>query len=149
MVLDTSSLISLAWAGRLPLLSLLPVEPVILDSVFTEAVTQGRTRGHADAAAIESALVDLERIHDEPVGSVDARVVRAAEQVGTVVANDQALGRRAASCGARWLRTADLVLIGFHTERLSAQSARSAVLALHGAGRLTERLRDEYLEVLR
>lgn len=147
-VIDTSSLISLAWSGLLPLLGALPLRPVVLDGVYAEAVTAGLDRGHADAAAIEHALWDAERLPDPVEDTVDRRVVAAAATVGLVITNDVVLGRRASTLGARWLRTADLVVLGRRTSRLDTHDARAAVLALHAAGRLTDRLRDAYLEEL-
>ena len=148
-VFDTSSLISLAWAGQLSLLPALPVSPLVLVSVYDEAVTKARERGYADAVAIEEALRDVRRSPDPEGATVDEKVVSAAMAVGVVAANDQALGRRAVNRGARWLRTVDLVLLAHRTGRLGATDCRTAVAALHSAGRIGVSLRDEYLEALR
>jgi len=75
-------------------------------------------------------------------------VVTAAREVGTLVANDLALGRRARNLGVRWLRTADLVVLGVRTSVISDGEARDAIVALRDAGRLTPELAGEYLEVL-
>lgn len=148
VIVDSCSLISLAWSGQLGLLRHIPLSPVILDSVYREAVTEGLARGHADAAAIDHALRDTERLDDPPGGTVDERVVVAASAVGVVITNDLVVGRRSTNLGARWLRTADLVVLALRTRGLDLAACEGALAALHAAGRLTDELRDAYLEEL-
>lgn len=144
VVIDSSSLISLAWSGLLPLLEQLPVSTTIIDSVYEESVTDALAKGHADAAAIEHALRGAERI-DDPVGeTVDEMVVAAAQAVGTVITNDLVLGRRSRNVGTTWLRTADLVLMARQTGVLEMAACGAAITALHDAGRITDALRDAY-----
>lgn len=145
-VLDSSTLISLAWAGQLGLLAKVPLECVVLDVVRVETVTAGRAGGHADATAIETAIAALGPVAAEPAGSVDEAVLATAVARGTLVANDLALGRRAANLGARWLRTADLVLLCVRTGSLHPTGGRAALTALHASGRLTQALLISYLE---
>jgi hypothetical protein len=147
-IIDSSSLISLAWSGQLTLLERVPLSVVVISSVYNESVTEGLSRGHADAAAIEHALRHAERTDDPAEGTVDEMVVAAARSVGTVIANDLVLGRRANNVGARWLRTADLVVLGRASGALDPASCRAAVVALQHAGRITGPLRDAYLEEL-
>jgi len=147
-IVDTSSLISLAWSGQLDLIELVPLDLVVIDSVRAEAVDRGRAGGHPDASAIESALRPLSREHDPTGSTVDERVVAAARTVGMVIANDQVVGRRARNGGARWLRTGDVVLLAHRVGRIDAVRARGAIGALFEAGRITEDLRDGYLEAL-
>lgn len=149
-VIDSSSLISLAWSGHLTLLEHVPISLVVITSVYEESVTNGLSTGHADAVAIEHALRLAERIDDPEGGhSVDEMVVAAAQAVGTVVTNDLVLGRRAGNVGATWLRTADLVMLARKTAALDLAVCQAAIAALHHAGRITEGLRDAYLEELR
>lgn len=145
-VVDSSSLISLAWSGQLTLLEHVPISPVVIESVYEEAVTKGLSKGHADAAAIDQALRRAERIDDPEGGTVDEMVVAAATAVGAVVANDLVLGRRSMNSGATWLRTADLVILARKADTLDVTACRAAIIALHDAGRITEALRDAYLE---
>jgi hypothetical protein len=56
-VIDSSSLISLARAGLLPLLRQPFVQPIILDAVRIETVDAGLAGSHPDAVAIEAATV--------------------------------------------------------------------------------------------
>lgn len=147
-VIDSSSLISLAWSGQLPLLEHVPISLVVITSVYAESVTNGLSKGHADAAAIERALRRAERIDDPEGDTVDEMVVAAAQAVGTVVTNDLVLGRRSSNVGATWLRTADLVMLAHKTDALDAAVCQAAIAALHDAGRITEALRDAYLEEL-
>lgn len=146
VVLDTSTLISLAWAGWLRIIPLVPLELVVPDAVYQEAVTEGVASGYADASAIESAVRSLRRLSVPSEGTVDQAVLTAALEVGGVVTNDLALGRRASNLGSRWLRTADLAVLCVHAERLSAEAARSALSALHAAGRISAELLADYLE---
>jgi len=148
VVIDTSTLISLARCGLLPLLSQLPVEPVILEVVYGEAVEAGLAGGHADAAAIEAAIAYLPRRSSDPGDLPDAAVLRAAREVGSLAANDLALGRRARNVGVNWLRTADLVVLLARTARMSTEEGRRAVGALKHAGRVSGDLADEYLAEL-
>jgi hypothetical protein len=145
VVMDSSSLISLAWSGQLEVLGPLPITLVVIDSVYSESVTRGLQQGHADAAAIQHALRDAERVTDPPGRTIDEMVVTAAQDVGAVVANDVVIGRRSRNVGARWLRTADLMILGHATDTLDATACRAAVAALHDAGRITDHLRDAYL----
>lgn len=152
MVLDSSTLISLARAGLLPLLGKLPADPVIIDVVETEVVEEGLSHGYPDAAAIEAAIAPLAR---QKTGSrpttpdVDTTVLQAARANGTLVANDLALGRRARNFGVRWLRTADLVVLLSATEAITAEEAQDAITALAQAGRLSAELAHAYLEEVR
>lgn len=144
-VIDTSSLISLAWAGQLELLRVQPLDLVILDAVHGEAVVDGRARGHVDATAIEQAIRDLARVPDPQGATVDERVVAASAAVGVMIANDQVIGRRVQNLGARWLRTADLVVLADSVGGIDRKRARGAIQALHGTGRITDELRSAYL----
>lgn len=148
-VLDSSTLISLAWAGQLGVLAQVPIEWVVIDAVYREAVTEGLAHGHADAAAIERAIAELERQQDPTGATVDARVLAAAAEVGALAANDLVLGRRAGNLGAHWLRTGDLVVLATTVRALGTVAGRQAITALHDAGRLTDELRDAYLGDLR
>ncbi len=147
-VLDSSSLVSLARAGLLHLLPKLPVTPVLLESVWQEVVGAGRAGGHADAIAVESVLsARLRRVVD-PAPSVDAQVLAAAVEIGVLVANDLALGRRARNLGVTWIRSADLLVLATRTGSLAPHQARDAIAALRDSGRITADLATSYLEEL-
>lgn len=148
LVLDTSSLISLAWAGQLGLIRRSPMPLQLLTAVHDETVREGLAAGHADAAAIEAAVTELPRVESTVEGSVDQAVVAAAQLAGAVLTNDQALGRRAVNVGSRWLRTADFVILLVRTSRLRRDEAAGALSALHDAGRLTDDLYAAYRQEL-
>jgi predicted nucleic acid-binding protein len=148
LLYDSSSLISLARSGLLQLLSRVPVEAVILDVVAEESVDAGLAGGHADAAAIEEAIAGFPRRRGDRDVSADAAVLSTARGVGTLVANDLALGRRARNLGVRWLRTADLVVLAYRTSAIPADEGRAAIAALRDAGRLSPELASEYLQEL-
>lgn len=147
-VIDTSSLISLAWSGRLDLIAAQPLDLVVIEGVFAEAVVHGRASGHADAIAIERAIEGAERAGNPTDGTVDESVVMAAGEVGVVITNDQVVGRRSQNLGARWLRTADLVVLAYRTGNWRADQATAAIAALHSAGRITHHLKADYIEEL-
>lgn len=147
-VVDSSTLISLAWAGQLDLLRLCPLELVVPIEVQRETVTEGLARGHADAAAIAEAVAALEAREAGEASSVDAAVLRLGQSVGTLVTNDVALGRRAANLGAGWLRTADLVVLCVRSGRIDADRGLAAVQALHSARRITADLLEAYAKEL-
>jgi rRNA-processing protein FCF1 len=149
VVLDSSTLISLARSGLLHVLVRLPLEFVVLDVVWDEVVVAGRSGQHADALVIEQALTGRERRKAPPAQTADEAVLLAAADDGVLACNDVTLGRRARNMGARWVRTADLLLLLVRSGSASEQEARGGVEALFNAGRITETLRDEYLEVLR
>lgn len=144
MVVDSSSLISLAHSGLLPLLSKLPMEPVIVDVVHAETVESGLAGGHADAAAIETTIAGFPRRASVAGDLPDVAVLDAARDVGILVANDLALGRRARNLGVRWLRTPDLVVLLARTGRVGGEEARRAITALLESGRITADLAAEY-----
>jgi rRNA-processing protein FCF1 len=145
-VVDTSTLISLAWAGCLRIVALSPLELVVPQAVEREAVTDGIAAGYPDASAIESAIKSLRILPAVPASNVDEAVLLAALAVGALVTNDVALGRRANNLGSRWLRTADLIVLCVRVERISADSGRNALSALHTAGRLSAKLLADYRE---
>lgn len=147
-VVDTSTWISCARAGLLPLVPRCGLEVVVLDVVYTEAVTEGVAAGHADATSISAAL----RAWPQTPGVVgvlpDAAVLHAATETGLLVTNDLALGRRARNAGVRWLRTADLVVLAVRSDRMGAVEGMAAITALRDARRITAALAEEYLEEL-
>ncbi len=149
VVIDSSSLISLARSGQLAVLDRLPVPPRLLDVVWREVVDQGKAAQHADAFAIEAVLANrpIEAAPDAP--TVDEAVLRAAVGERVLLTNDLTLGRRARNLGVRWLRTADLFVLLHRTNVCTSSEAQSGIDALWSAGRITAALRDEYLEVLR
>jgi len=146
---DSSSLISLAWAGLLHLLVDAPLDLVVPAEVVEETVVEGLDHGYADAAAIGAAVKALATA--DPVGTrtVDEAVLTVGRRHGLLITNDLALGRRAANFSVRWLRTADLVVLCVRTGRISAGQGSAAVRALRSAGRLTDELARSYLEELR
>lgn len=143
-VVDSSTLISLAWAGILDLIGISSIHLIVPSEVYEETVGQGRVRGHVDAAAIESAVASLESRAAGQAGSVDAKVLNLGREVGLLITNDVALGRRAANLGIGWLRTADLVVACARLNRIPAQRARAALQSLHDTGRITQELLEAY-----
>ena len=148
MVVDSSTLISFARAGLLGFLARLPLPLVVLDVVWEEVVIAGRTGQHADAIAIEAAFGERPRERAPARGNVDDAVLGAAVSDGVLACNDLTLGRRARNLGVRWLRTADLIVLAARSGASSHGEAAAGIEALAHAGRITENLRDEYLEVL-
>lgn len=148
MVIDTSTLISLARAGLLGLLDRSPLPVVVLDAVWHEAVVAGNAGGYADAAAIASALAAYERQPAPTSPTVDGAVLAAGRLDGFLATNDLALGRRARNLGVHWLRTADLVVLGARSGTDSFEEARNGITALMAAGRITPQLASDYLEDL-
>ncbi len=147
-ILDSSTLISLAWAGRLDVLAIAPLRFVVPDVVRSETITAGLAAGYPDATAIEAAASHMAEAATRPTARADDAVLEAARGVGVLIANDLTLGRRAQNVGVRWLRTPDVVVLCVRTERLDHARGRAALRALHGAGRITDELFDPYLEEL-
>ncbi len=146
-VIDTSTLVSLSLSGLLPLLSRAPLPLVILDVVYREAVTDALAAGHADATAIEAALSGMQQVATAPAATVDLSVAAAAAVHGVVVTNDQTLGRRVTSRGGIWWRTADLLVSMLRSGQLDRQRFDAGLLALRGAGRISEPSLRRYQEV--
>lgn len=144
-VVDTSTLISLAWSGWLRVVALSPVELVVPEAVQREAVADGVASGYPDASAIQTAIGPLAVLPRTAENTVDQMVLAAAVEAGTVLTNDLALGRRASNLGVRWLRTADLIVLCVQAGRLESDSGRSALRALNSAGRLTAEMLADYL----
>jgi rRNA-processing protein FCF1 len=144
VVLDSSTLISLAWSGQLGLLQRMPLELKVPEAVRVETVESGLAHGHVDAAAIDTAISAVEEIPTTHYENVDQAVLEAAVKVGVLATNDVALGRRAANNGVRWLRTADLVVLCVRTGRISHTAGTAALEALHNAGRISQKLLNDY-----
>jgi rRNA-processing protein FCF1 len=147
-VVDSSTLISLAWAGVLDLLACSPLDLIVPADVRQETIAEGLARGHADATAIEGAVRTLESRPNVEGGTVDERVLHLSREVGLLITNDVALGRRAANLGAGWLRTADLVVLCVRSGRVTTRRGRAALQALHDSGRITLALLEAYREEL-
>jgi predicted nucleic acid-binding protein len=150
---DSSTLISLAWAGQLELLSHAPIPLIVPHEVRQETVADGLARGYPDAAAIEQAIKTMpspapETDHTAEPHPVDHAVLEAGRRYGALATNDLALGRRAANLGVQWLRTADLVVLCVRTNTVSRDRGIAALKALRSAGRITEDLLNAYLEDL-
>ncbi|MGH8899866.1 MAG: hypothetical protein ACRDZ4_23235 [Egibacteraceae bacterium] len=143
-VIDSSTLISLAWSGLMTLLGDAPLELAVPDVVYRETVVEGLAHGHPDAAAIEAAVSGLPTLAIREANTADEAVLDAAVKVGALLTNDVGLGRRAANLGVRWLRTADLVVLCVRASRLDAQEGLSALEALYSAGRISEDLLIDY-----
>ncbi|MQB02191.1 MAG: hypothetical protein GEU78_18395 [Actinobacteria bacterium] len=148
-VLDSSTLISLAWSGLLDMLRRCPLDLVVPSEVRQETVVEGLARGHPDAAAIEVAVAPLESVAAHETSSVDEAVLHLGRTVGLVCTNDVALGRRAANLGIGWLRTADLVVLCVRSGRISPERGSASLQALRSTGRITENLLDDYLKELK
>lgn len=147
-VLDSSTLISLAWAGQLSMVGLAPLDLVVPHEVWVETVEKGKDHGYPDAVAIDTVAAPIPRAPATGAGKPDEAVLIVAREHGTVLTNDLALGRRAANLGVRWLRTADLVVLCVRTGRLSSGEGIVVIRALHSAGRLTDELAVAYVEEL-
>jgi predicted nucleic acid-binding protein len=147
-VLDSSSLISLAWAGALDLLDSVPVGLVVPAEVERETVQQGLLHGYPDAVAIETAVRKLPIARPVAAGTVDDSVLAVGRSHGVLVTNDMTLGRRAANLGVRWLRTADLVVLGVRAQLIAPTRAVAVLRALRSSGRITEDLASAYLKEL-
>jgi predicted nucleic acid-binding protein len=147
-VVDSSTLVSLAWAGQLELLGLAPLDLVIPAEVVAETVEDGLDHGHPDAAAIETAIKALRVAAPVAAPTVDQSVLAVGRRHGMLVTNDLALGRRAANLSVRWLRSADLVVLCVRTGRIPAVRGVAAIRALRSAGRITDGLATTYLEEL-
>jgi predicted nucleic acid-binding protein len=154
IAVDSSTLISLAWAGQLELLRNTPVTLVVPHEVHQETVTEGVARGYPDAAAIEQAI---KLIHGPAAAApaskaemdtVDHAVLEAGRTHGALLTNDLALGRRAANLGVRWLRTADFVVLCVRIGTVDSDRGVAALKALRSAGRITDELLGAYLEEL-
>ncbi|HYA44478.1 MAG TPA: hypothetical protein VED59_02650 [Acidimicrobiales bacterium] len=145
-MVDSSSWISLARSGLLGLLSDIGIEAVLLDVVRAECVEQGLSGDHADATALETVMTPLavQRTAGQST-SADLAVLDAAKREGVLVANDLTLGRRARNLGVRWLRSADLVVLGVRAGRVESQRGQRAIVALRDAGGITDALADDYL----
>ncbi len=81
--------------------------------------------------------------------TADAAVLQSAKDIGVLVTNDLALGRRARNLGVAWLRTADLVILAVRVGGISRAEGVAAVAALRDARRITAELAEDYLEELR
>jgi rRNA-processing protein FCF1 len=148
-VIDSSSWISLARAGLLHVLTTVSLEPVLLDVVHAEIVSEGRRGGYGDAAALTAAVADIPLTTTKGrVRPVDSRVLDVAQDVGVLVANDLALGRRARSIGVTWIRTADLIVLAVRSRSMSSADGVAGLRALEETGRISRELADEYREHL-
>ena len=128
------------------LLGRLSRQPRILDVVWTEVVVEGKAGQHPDAFVIDAALRTEPRDTAPDAPTIDQAVLQAAVADGVLLANDLTLGRRARSLGARWLRSADLLVLLSAAGRCTHEEARNGIESLWSAGRITDSLRDEYLE---
>ncbi len=143
IVVDSSTLISLARSGNVDLVADSRLDFAIPDVVRDETVTTGVAAGYRDAGVIEKRLADLPRLPSVEMG--DAGVLEAAAGADALVCDDIALGRRARSLGTAWLRTPDLALLLIRLGEIDASKGRSSIVALREAGRLDDATARSYL----
>ena len=148
VTIDSSTVISLAWAGLLGLLADAPFTVTVPKIVHDETVTHAVAAGHADAIAIRTAIVSFPLVTGLEQDSADDQVLAASYRTGTLLTNDAALGRRAVNMGVTWLRTADMVVLYAQLGLLDLRGARGALEALCAAGRITSDLLSYSLEEL-
>ncbi|MBA2530230.1 MAG: hypothetical protein H0V19_09785 [Euzebyales bacterium] len=148
VTIDSSTVISLAWAGLLRLLADAPFTVTVPQVVQHETVTDALAAGHADAAAIQAALAPFRTVTAPEGATADEAVLATAHLTGILLSNDAALGRRAANSGITWLRTADMVVLYARLGLLARRDAAGALDALHAAGRITADLLSASLEEL-
>src|SRR2546422_1058512 len=145
-VIDSSSWITLARAGLLSVLHTASVKPVLLDVVHAEIVDEGRRGGSPDAAALTAAVAGIPVTPTKGQGPIDSRVLDGAQEVGVLIANDLALGRRARSLGVAWIRTADLIVLAVRSGSMSSADGVAGLTALEDTGRITRELAEAYRE---
>jgi hypothetical protein len=75
-------------------------------------------------------------------------VLGIAQEVGVLIANDLALGRRARSIGVSWIRTADLIVLAVRSGWMSSADGAEGLRALEESGRITRELAEAYREQL-
>jgi hypothetical protein len=143
IVVDSSTLISLARSGNVGLLADSRLDVAIPDVAWDETVITGVAAGYRDAGVIEERLAHLPRLPS--VQKRDAGVLEAAIGADALVCDDIALGRRARSLGTPWLRTPDLVLLVVRLGEIDAPEGRSSIIALREAGRLDDATARSYL----
>ena len=125
------------------------MEAVLPDVVHAEIVSEGRRGGYADAAALTAAVALIPVTTTKGRGSpIDTRVLGIAQEVGVLIANDLALGRRARSIGVSWIRTADLIVLAVRSGWMSSADGAEGLRALEESGRITRELAEAYREQL-
>ena len=137
VVVDSSTLITLAGAGALDLLKLVPHRARTVSAVHRETVEVGVARGIADAAAIAAAFAQRVVAIQEPrrkdrlpgISLADSLVLHLAVELGAacVFTNDRTLFRKARQQGLVAGISAELVL-DLHTEGRISQQRRDALL---------------------
>ncbi|MBA3374046.1 MAG: hypothetical protein H0T98_11130 [Euzebyaceae bacterium] len=148
VTIDSSTVISLAWAGLLRLLADAPFTVTVPKIVHEETVDHAVAAGHADAIAIRAAIGSLPLVTGLKQDPADGQVLAAAYRTGTLLSDDATLGRRAVNTGVTWLRTADMVVLYAQLGLLDLRGARGALEALCAAGRITSDLLSYSLEEL-
>jgi hypothetical protein len=143
IVVDSSTLISLARSGNVGLLAGSRLDFVIPEVAWDEAVIVGVAAGYQDAGVIAERLAHLPRRPSQQTG--DAGVLEAAAGADALVCDGIALGRRARSLGTAWLRTSDLVVLLVRLGEMDASAGRSSVIALREAGRLDDATARSYV----
>lgn len=136
LVVDASSLITLAGADALGLLSLSPLKACTVAEVYRETVEVGLARGYRDAPAISRAFEQgLLTIRDPRraekltgISRTDSLLLHLAEETGAeILVNDQALLRKAEERGLPARVTAEFVQRLYKAKKISG-ARRDALL---------------------
>jgi hypothetical protein len=155
LVVDSSSLVTLARCGAVGLLELWPNPVVTVQEVYRETVEVGSSKGYADAAAIREAF-GLGRIAIRPVagdertggmGAVDWLVLQLAQETpgSEILANDHPLLRKAEQRGLPAFYTAEFVWELGRMGRLRPVRRDALLRDFVAEGRYTEDFMNAFL----
>ncbi|HYM09527.1 MAG TPA: hypothetical protein VEU62_02280 [Bryobacterales bacterium] len=154
-MLDASSLVTLAQAHALSLLTLLPDQALTVTEVYREAVEAGRARGYPDALLIADAFSHRWVTIADPAGQeplpgisrTDSLVIHLAEELGAVdvLINDRTLLGKAKQRRLPARLTADFVEALYQRGRITRKRRHGLLSAFVAQGRYSEEFMKAFL----
>ena len=156
IVIDSSTLISLAKVNMIEILEKIGGEILCPEEVYNECVEEGIVKGHPDAIIIkrlfnknEISIKKIERPKKfKGLSGVDSRVLSLAiqEEAGYLFVDDTKLARRAEFEGFEVRGSPDILLRMQNKKIINREEYTCLIKELHKKNRLSAKNMEKYLE---
>lgn len=162
VVVDTSTLISLAKIGELQRLMKMRKEVITPDVVYDEAVVEGEKRGIVDAAIIKGYFSDnsikIAKLDKSPWNNLQKRLGKVLEKgdhavlalcmqekIHEILTDDEGLGKIAINLGFKVTASADLLLEALKGKDMGYEGFEVGIKNLIVENRLSSRVAEIYI----
>ena len=162
VIVDTSTLISLARIGELPRLVTMGKQLVVPELVYHEAVVEGEKRGIADATVIKGYFskhsIKIEKVDKVSWNNLRRRLSKAVEEgdyavlalgmhekAYEIITDDVGLAKIAVSLGFKVTASSDLLLEALKNKDIVFDEFENGIRNLVAENRLSSRVAEIYV----